>query len=309
MVYDRLRALREAPHQVRTAALRGAVLARGDAGLPLLLEALRSRDPLLVRATARTSLEMPGAEVTKALAGALGELDEDGRILLAQALARRGDASAVPGLARLLNDPVEEVAEAARDALATLAGSEVDAAIAAMLKDGDPRARLAAIEVLGGMAGAEDFPALVELLVGARSSAERDALQKLLARLCIDNSRAVPGDVVIRKAVYGDLPDGRSADVTSKVAAMVKQGSLSIQASNANFGDTAPGIVKKLRVDYTVGGATRTDTVNENETLRIKGGKTPRAFLDALRSAAARAPAEAKEALNRVLRAAGGPSQ
>jgi len=53
------------------------------------------------------------------------------------------------------------------------------------------------------------------------------------------------GSVVIQKAMYGALPDGPAADVTGKVAEVVKSGSLSVDATNVNFGDPAPGRVKK----------------------------------------------------------------
>jgi len=75
--------------------------------------------------------------------------------------------------------------------------------------------------------------------------------------------------LVIVKAEYGDLPDGAKTDVTKKVAAMVKQDALSVEATNDNFGDPAEGIAKKLRVDYTFNGTTKSKTVGENETLAI----------------------------------------
>jgi len=75
--------------------------------------------------------------------------------------------------------------------------------------------------------------------------------------------------LVIRKAVYGALPKGPSGDVTEEVAAMVKKNVLSVQATNELFGDTANGIVKKLRVDYTFDGIEKTKTVGENQTLTI----------------------------------------
>ena len=75
--------------------------------------------------------------------------------------------------------------------------------------------------------------------------------------------------LVIKKAVYGDLPDGNKTDVTEKVAAMVKDGALSVEATNDNFGDPAEGVVKKLRVDYTFDGKEKSKTVDENETLTI----------------------------------------
>ncbi|MCX5654795.1 MAG: DUF3395 domain-containing protein [Planctomycetota bacterium] len=79
----------------------------------------------------------------------------------------------------------------------------------------------------------------------------------------------VASKLVIVKAVYGDLPSGDSVDVTKKVAEMVKDGALSVEATNDNFTDPAEGIVKKLRVDYTFNGAAKSKTVDEDETLTI----------------------------------------
>ena len=82
--------------------------------------------------------------------------------------------------------------------------------------------------------------------------------------------QAVP-KVEIRKVIYGvltdDLPD--VADVTAKVAAMVRDGSLSVHADNTLAGDPAPNLVKQMRVDYTYKGRRYTKTVDENETLVI----------------------------------------
>ncbi len=81
--------------------------------------------------------------------------------------------------------------------------------------------------------------------------------------------------LVIVKAVYGDLPDGGKTDVTDKVKEMVKDNALSVEATNDNFGDPADGIVKKLKVDYTIGGVAASKTVNEGETLTIAAGDKP----------------------------------
>ena len=75
--------------------------------------------------------------------------------------------------------------------------------------------------------------------------------------------------LIIQKALYGDLPDGASADVTEKVATLVAHESLSVAASNDNFGDPAENNVKKLRIDYTLDGTPHSQTVAENETLKI----------------------------------------
>lgn len=70
----------------------------------------------------------------------------------------------------------------------------------------------------------------------------------------------------IRKAVYGVLG---KMDVTAKVKEAVKDNALSIEATNDNFGDPAFNIGKQLRVEYTLDGKAMTETVAENETLKL----------------------------------------
>ena len=61
-IYDRLRGLADAPHQVRAAALRGAILSRGKDGVPLLVEAIHGSDYSLAAAAVRSAMELPGPE-------------------------------------------------------------------------------------------------------------------------------------------------------------------------------------------------------------------------------------------------------
>jgi HEAT repeat protein len=367
-IYDRLRGLPDAPHQLRAAALRGTVLTRGKEGLPLILQAIRGDDFGMVQAAARTAMELPGAAVTKALADEFGKLDADKQILLALTLGKRadaaalpalcaaalsgketvrvaairalseiGDAAAVPVLVGLLGDDQKDVRQAAQDGLAALAGPQVDAALMAMLDrpdaatrrlavdmlgqrrvvaafpallkaagDPDESVLVASIKVLGHLAGVAEFPALVGVLVKARSSAEIRAAEGSLSAVCIREARPSAGAVAIRKALYGDLPDGVTADVTKKVAAMLKAGTSTIEASNNNFGDPVQGVPKRLRVEYTADGTLETKTVAEGKTITITAGATPRACIDALCAALEKAPTEPKRALLRVLRSARG---
>lgn len=64
------------------------------------------------------------------------------------------------------------------------------------------------------------------------------------------------------------LADERT-DVTKVVTAAVKENKLVIDASNGTFGDTAPGIPKKLRVEYRIGNEERESEVNEGERLEL----------------------------------------
>ena len=366
-IYDRARAATKAPHQVRTAALRGAILTRGKDGIPLLLEALRGTDYVLVAAAARTAMELSAPEVTPALAAELAKLppskqilltqvlgnrrdaaavpalialakkgDKDARIAAIRALPEIGDASAAPVLIGLLGDA--DVAEAAQAAMAGLEGPKVDAAIAAMLKSADPNARRIAIEqigqrrsagaiptlieatedkdeairvaslkLLGDVAGLKEFPAIVGLLVKAKTAAEMRAAERALSGMCSRLAEPASGKVVIRKAVYGDLPDGKKADVTRKVAAMVKRGALKIEASNGNFGDPAQGTPKKMTIDFTADGIAMTKTCGESDSITLAAGMTPAACIDALCAALPKASAKPQLALLRILRSAGGP--
>ncbi len=58
-------------------------------------------------------------------------------------------------------------------------------------------------------------------------------------------------------------------DVTAAVAAAVKDERLSIAATNAKFGDTAPGVPKKLRVEYRLGNEKLSREVSEGGQLDI----------------------------------------
>ncbi len=66
--------------------------------------------------------------------------------------------------------------------------------------------------------------------------------------------------------VRGD--EGRT-DVTAKVAAAIVDQELFILANNENFGDPAEGVVKKLKVEFTINGTGQTKIVEENSVLHI----------------------------------------
>jgi HEAT repeat protein len=209
VIYDRLRAT-QAPHQVRTAALRGAILTRQQAGLPLLLESMRGDDFALFAAAARISQEMPGTNVTRALAAELGVLPADRQILLIQTLAKRADdlalpalftaarncekpvrmaairalaeigsPSAFPMLVDLLGDADREIAQAAQESLAGLPGKQVDAAIMTMLTDGAATRRITAMELIVRRRMTSAIPALFDAASGADSKLRTAAVNKL----------------------------------------------------------------------------------------------------------------------------------
>ena len=76
--------------------------------------------------------------------------------------------------------------------------------------------------------------------------------------------RVSPGQFVeILGAAYGP------ADVTEKVRALYNGGVKTIQAENAVFGDSWPGIVKSLHISYRRCDDSKTVTVKENGVINL----------------------------------------
>ena len=208
------------------------------------------------------------------------------RLAAIENLTHLGYAPALPLLARFSVSGEGELAVVARTSLSNFPGREADAAVQAMLADNDAKVRSLAVEMIGQrsaagsaasllkaaedaeeivrqaafkalrqQAGAAELPALLNLLAKARSPADVQAAEAPLQALARESKAG--GNVVILKAEYGDLAAGPSAKVTKKVAALVKRGAAAIEATNDNFGDTAEGRVKQLRVRVPRGRRTR----------------------------------------------------
>ena len=173
-LYDVLRQAQDAPQQVRTAAVRGAIIARKKDGLALLKETLANTDYAIFAAAVRTSMEMPGSDVAKALASQLGKGSPDRLILVTRALGGRQDpsvlgelmaeaaagdkavrldalravgeiphANQISELAKLMSDPDREIAQTAKEIVASTPGKHADAIVLKMLEDTAADKRLA----------------------------------------------------------------------------------------------------------------------------------------------------------------------
>jgi HEAT repeat protein len=206
-IYDSLRSLKD-PHQVVAGGWRGAILARGKEGLPLLTQALGSDNWIIVAAGARAAIEMKGADPTAVLTAELGKGSTDKQVLVVQVLGKRGDVAAVPALLttaasgekairlaairalpeigdaaatqpliKLLADTDREIAQTAQESLAALPGKQVDAAIVAMLEGTDTKLRVTALDLMARRRMTDALPAIVKATTdqdaGVRSSATR----------------------------------------------------------------------------------------------------------------------------------------
>jgi HEAT repeat protein len=178
-MYDTVRQA-NLPKQKLLEAIRGAILARGSAGIGLLVEQLESPDKAQLGIGLRTARELPGREVTEILAGQMSRLSPDRQPLLLLALADRRDAAVLPAVLKaaqsgpkalriaalevltrlgnvscvpvLLEAATQDDAELAQTAKLTLAylpGKDVDADLLARLPQAAGKTRQALIELAG----------------------------------------------------------------------------------------------------------------------------------------------------------------
>ncbi|MFM8281980.1 MAG: HEAT repeat domain-containing protein [Planctomycetaceae bacterium] len=210
-IYDEVRAA-DVPAQRKIEATRGAILALGEAGVPLLVEQLRSPDEKSFRLGLSVAREMPAGATDRALADELAKLPpargallvtamadrpkstdvatlvkaagagaRDVRAAALTALGRMGNPAAVGTLLAGATDPDAEVAAAARAALAELRGSEVDAAIRSRMEKADP----ALLAVLLGLVGQRRIDAVPAAIAAADhpDAAVRTAALKALGEI------------------------------------------------------------------------------------------------------------------------------
>ena len=198
------------PKAVVIAATRGAILVRQAAGVPLLVEQIRSADPDFFALAIFLVRRMPGPEVTQAAAAELAKLDPEKQSSLIRALGDRGDTAAtavVLGLAKsgdakvrpvaiavlaklgdaslvpmLLDAAVNgdgDVAQAAKTTAATLADKNVDSALLAALGKGDAKLSQAAIEILGRRHAAAAAAALLKAATAGDAPTRLAAIKAL----------------------------------------------------------------------------------------------------------------------------------
>jgi HEAT repeat protein len=204
-MYDTVRQA-DVPNQRHLEAIRGAILARGSAGVPLLIEQLGSPDKNRLAVGLSTARELSGRDVTEALAVELDSLSPDRRPLLLlaiadrsdsavlpviyksaqsgpddlritaiNALARLGDVSSVPVLLEAATENDARLQQAAMDTLVRLPGKDVDADLLAAYKQAQGKLRQVLIELAGQRQISEAIPAVVSSLndsdAGIRSAA------------------------------------------------------------------------------------------------------------------------------------------
>jgi len=189
-LYDTVRQA-DVPDQRHIEAIRGAILARQSAGVPLLIEQLRSEDRKRLGVALRTARELPGRDVTEALAAELAHLSPERRPMLLLAVADRndsavlatvqkaaqsgpkdlritainilirlGDVSCVPILLDAAMGDDAQLEQAAMETLVRLPGKGVDSDLLGRLPQARGKLRQVLIELAGQRQISEALPAV-----------------------------------------------------------------------------------------------------------------------------------------------------
>lgn len=244
-IYDQVRSS-DVPQQRILEATRGTILARGNDGIPILLEQFRSPDKKMFQLALGTAREFPGGEVDKALADEVQRATPDRAALIVLAMADRpetvvlpavlaaaqqehkqvrmaaiaalqrvGNASCLDTLLKLANDADAEIATTAKATLAELPGDEIDQRIIAML----PEAKGDSYALLLGLIGQrriDAVPHLLKALDHADQQVRGAALAALGETVTLENL-----DVLIRQAIAPDhaedIPAARQALLAASV--------------------------------------------------------------------------------------------
>jgi HEAT repeat protein len=207
-IYDEVRKA-EVPRQRMLEATRGAILARGKDGIPLLLEQLRSDDKGLFQIGLMAAREIQGRDVDQALAAeverafperaalviavmadrtqtvdraailkAVSSSAKPVRLAAIAALGRVGDGSSLAALLDAAVDTDAELSQAAKESLAALPGDSVDKEIAARLAQASGKTYPLLIELVGKR-HIDAVPALLKALEHSDQSVRHAALTSL----------------------------------------------------------------------------------------------------------------------------------
>jgi HEAT repeat protein len=227
-IYDEVRKA-DVPKQRLIEATRGAILARGNEGIPLLLEQFRSPDKGLFQLALGTAREFPGGEVDQALATEMTRATPDRAALIIQAMADRpetvvltavlqaagqgpkqvrlsaigalgrvGDASCLATLLEASVDADADLAQTAKAALGGLPSEKVDAQIVALLPNAQGKSYPLLIELVG-QRRIDAVPLLLKALDSSDKSVRSAALTALGETVALKNLSVLISQVVTPK--------------------------------------------------------------------------------------------------------------
>ncbi len=241
-IYDEIRTA-DLPLQRVIEATRGAILARNQEGIPLLIETFQSPDEKLFQIALGTAREFPGGEVDKALATQLADATPERAALIIQAMADRPDTVVLAAVRAAAERGPDPVRLSAIEALRRVGDDTCLAALMTIATQDDADLAAAAKETLSEFPGQKVDQQIVTLLPDAEGK-NYALLLELIGRRRIDAVSEVTkaldhADTAVRSAALIALGETVSLDQISTLidqvvsATNAEDGKVALQALNA----------------------------------------------------------------------------
>ena len=200
------------PRERTLEGLRGAILARGNSGIPILMEELQSSDRDFFNLGLRVARELPGSQATEAVIADFKQTTPDRQPLVLLALSDREDPAVVPVVTDSAEHGAKELRTVAVDILDRWGEPATLPVLLDVAVDENRELSDAGLAAITRMAGSSVDSDLVGRLAGA-SGKTRKALLIIAARRGID--KALP-EVV--QSVGDSDSETRAAAVQALVA-------------------------------------------------------------------------------------------
>ncbi|HET6426440.1 MAG TPA: HEAT repeat domain-containing protein [Planctomycetaceae bacterium] len=287
-IYDEVRKA-DVPRQRKIEATRGAILARKQDGLPLLVEQLRADDSGMFQIALSTAREISSSDVDKALAAELDRAAPERAALIISVIADRPDGANLPAvlkaagsgpkpvrlaaltaISRIGNpsclstlfeaaaDADAEIVEAAQLALSELPGDGVNEEILSRLPKAQGKTQLLLIETIG-QRRIQAVPALVTALDSSDKSVRAASLKALGNTVTPKNLNVLITQVVTSKQA-DDRPVALQALKTAAVR-MPDRDACVTELAAAMTKANGPTKDELLEIISEVGGAKSLQTI------------------------------------------------
>jgi len=209
-IYSKLWDSRKDPEerQVRIAALQGLVVTRGE--LNDILAAMKTGEPQIRAVAIRSAITLLGQDGTQKLIDALQKAPPADRPDLLTILGARRDPAAIPGVLAMLKDGDEKVRMAAMQAASAIGAEEAAKALVAIVKAGAGKERDEALDCLSKMRGKEASAVVGGAIKDGDAAVKAGLLGVLANRRAEEQVEAVMGvladpDAGVRRAALKAL--------------------------------------------------------------------------------------------------------
>ena len=234
-IYDDVRKA-EVPMQRIVEATRGAILARKQDGIPLLLENLHSPEKVLFQVALKAARELSGREVDTALAAELTLAPPDRAALVIQAMADRKETVALPAIVKASGAGPKLVRLSAINALGRVGNATCVSPLLGIAGEADTELSEAAMTALAELPD----QSINKIILGRLPKAEG---KLLLALIAVVGQRRIEATTELVKALKNSDKSVRAAALKS-LGATVPAESLSVLISQV----AAPGHAEDIEV-------------------------------------------------------------